>query len=756
MRSKMASPFTLCAVALGLSFQAPSAQVWSEEGTWAFAPGPDSFSSTALLDLRSLNEKVAGESGFVKVSPEGDFLTGNGKPLRVWAVNTGVGREKPFVKRPLGRQTEPNLDRHARFLAKRGVNMVRYHGQISPDPENPQAKLTDVNEKEVDWAWRLVASMKKEGIYVCLSPYWGVPFKVRPEWGVTGGAHENALALLFFEPKMKAAYKEWMRKLLTRPNPYTGIPLAKDPALAIIQIQNEDSLFFWTLNSLKGEAKAMLGRQFGDWLKKKHGSLAAAAKNWDNNVQPGDALSQGVVDIVNLWELTQDREGGFARRLNEQTQFLAELQHGFNKEMVDFFRKDLGCGQIVNANNWKTASTVRLMDVERWTYTAGEVDAVNHYMDGIHMGPNQGWAIVPGDKFTSPSVLDRPALLPINLKQTKGRPMMVTESSWVMPHAYAAEGPFLISAYQGLTGVDAFFWFATGDDEWTPPQSANGYMPSQSKWVHGTPEMLGGFPAAALMHRMGMVKRGSPILDERRSLTDLWERRTPLLAEEASFDPNRDAGNVAPRSSVKTALSPEAFLAGPVTVTLGGDPAETKAASLSTLINKGEGSIRSVTGELEIASSLRAATINTPMAQGVAAFFGRRASHRLADVTFSSQNEYGAALAVSMDGQPLKSSKKVLVQFTTRSRPAGWRERNAEFTPEGGSPTRGMEVVSFGQAPWRVQEAKLTVMIANPGLKKATELSPNGDGVRPVTLEAQTGGVRFTFPSKTLYVVLEG
>jgi len=61
-----------------------------------------------------------------------------------------------------------------------------------------------------------------------------------------GFGTDDAHALLFFDPRMKAAYKGWLRELLTTPNPHTGIPLAKDPALAIIQIQNEDSTLFWT------------------------------------------------------------------------------------------------------------------------------------------------------------------------------------------------------------------------------------------------------------------------------------------------------------------------------------------------------------------------------------------------------------------------------------------------------------------------------------------------------------------------------
>ena len=112
-----------------------------EPGTWAFQPARDEFRPDALLDLRSLNEKQAGESGFVKVDANGDFVLGNGKPVRFWAVNTNVGREKPFVARPLWPEAEPDLAHHARFLAKRGVNMVRLHAHLNPEPNGQTDRL---------------------------------------------------------------------------------------------------------------------------------------------------------------------------------------------------------------------------------------------------------------------------------------------------------------------------------------------------------------------------------------------------------------------------------------------------------------------------------------------------------------------------------------------------------------------------------------------------------------------------------------
>src|SRR5688500_7608609 len=66
----------------------PPEHLSSSTDSWAFEPTKDAFSSTALLDLRPLNEKTAGESGYITRSPDGaDFATGNKKPIRFWGVS---------------------------------------------------------------------------------------------------------------------------------------------------------------------------------------------------------------------------------------------------------------------------------------------------------------------------------------------------------------------------------------------------------------------------------------------------------------------------------------------------------------------------------------------------------------------------------------------------------------------------------------------------------------------------------------------
>ncbi|MFN3493780.1 MAG: hypothetical protein ACK40L_04660, partial [Hydrogenophaga sp.] len=500
----------LLALAIGLVSSALAQAPPGAASTWAFTPEPDRFDPAALLDLRPLNEQRAGQHGFVRVGADGSFRRGDGQPIRFWAINTAVGTRAPQAAGPLWPKTEFDLVRHARFLAKRGVNMVRLHRQISPDLHtHPDAAFGDINEAERDSIWRTVAAMREQGIYTTLSPYWAVPMRFSERWGLPGGANQQALGLLFFDETLQAAYRQWLKQLLTEKNPYTGLPLAEDPSLAVLQLQNEDSLLFWTVDAIQGPQRAALERRFAQFSASRYGSAAAAMRAWGGAGLQGDAPAEGRLALAEMWRLTQWPPARSERqRLADQTEFYVRTMHDFNRRTVAYLRQELGVKALINAGNWKTASEERLGDAERWSYSPGEVDAVNHYFGGVHQGKEAGWAIVAGDRYTRVSGLRNPQALPFNLRQRQGRPMMVTEGGWVAPNPYGAEGPFLVAAYTALTGVAAFHWFSMDFEGFAPPRSANGYLPSLAKWSFATPEILGSFPAAALAYRRGDIRTG--------------------------------------------------------------------------------------------------------------------------------------------------------------------------------------------------------------------------------------------------------
>jgi hypothetical protein len=688
--------------------------------------------------------KWQGESGFVRRSADGnDFVLGNGQPARFWSILS-------FHKN----EANPEWSHHARWLSKRGVNLVRLFGDLFGD-EN--SKLTDIRIRERDNVWRSVAAFKKEGIYTSYMPYWShvVSSKHLKSWGIEGDADQSPSGLLFFDKTLQSGYKSWLKQMFDTVNPHTGLRLADDPSLAIIELQNEDSLLFWTAQGIKGQQLRNLEKLYGDFLIKKYGSLDKANATWlaagaaDLGFQEGgkDDFAQGRAGLYITWFLTQPQTGYKAVRLADQLQFLGETMHLFNAEMVRYLRNDLGCKQLINAGNWKTADPVLLNDVERWSYSVGDVISVNRYYNGIHKGPRAGWSWDVGDTFTNESATLDPRALPLNMKQVVGHPNVVSESGWIAPSKYQTEGPFLTAAYASLTGVDTVIPQSIGTSEWQ--NSADG------KWHQGTPQSLGQFPAAALMFRNGYIKKGAPVVHEERTMADLWNRREPLIAEDKSFDPNRDVGSGAARSTLKSDVNPLAFLVGPVQVKYGGDPAKSTVANLKPFINEAAKTIRSNTGEITLNYGSGLCTVNTPRAQGATGFMQKFPSIKLTDVTLRSSNEYATLNVVSMDKLPIGQSRKLLVQVGTIVRPTGWQDKDATFEDDSKKPVQGKQIVAVGGTPFQIANVDATVAVTNPLLKTATLLDINGVavGIAPAT----RAGANFTvkLPPNAMYVVLQ-
>ena len=708
-----------------------------QSGSWPFVyPGDDRPGS--MLDLRYLNEKTAGESGYVRVSADGrGFLKGDGKPIRFWPVNAYGYRLKP-----------EEMAANARFLAKMGVNMVRVHGSVSPKGKGKG--LADYDAEEVDRIQRYVAALKREGIYVTLSPYWanGGHAGAAASWGLGYADGEDLWGLLFFDDRLKEAYKGWVRHLYLDKNPYTGVPLGKDPAVAVAQVQNEDSLLFWTFQGMKPAAKAMLAKRFDAWLAGRHGSVAEAKARWGG--AGGDA------PLLDTWVLTQPQTGGMKARADDQMAFLIDRQRGFYAEMDAFYKRELGYKGLTNASNWITADPVRQNDAERYTYGPTDVMAVNRYYNGgVHKGPNEGWRIDEGDFFTEESVLTNPRNLPVNVKQTVGHPTFVTESGWIAPLAYQAEGPLLCAAYQSLTGVAGLYWFQLGAKDYAPnpvfdfvtfPDGAH----PLSKWEASVPQTLGQFPAAALLYRMGYVRQGAPVVHEERTRRQLDERAIPLIAEDPSYDPNHNGGDARAGLGQAKAVSPLAFLVGPVETRYDGDPQKSAVKDLSPYL-QGD-TVRSVTGELSLDRAKGLFRLDTPRAQAVAGFLARSGgAFRLTDVTVDSTMDYATLTVVSLDGKPIATSRRLLVQVGAVVRPTGWKQEPA--TGENG--LKGYKVVSTGRMPWQVRDTRIALKVKNPTLAKATLLDPAGHPLAPIPAARSGALFSLKLPPNAMYAILE-
>ncbi len=729
--------------------------------SWAFPRRRDPFAPSPI-DLRHLNEAVAGEHGFIRLSDDGESLVrGDGQPIRFWSGSDYAWRI-PFSDGNLmvSPPEQAAVAHHARWAAKRGINMVRFHGHLPPKPQRnaPPPSRDDINEIDLHGAWYMVAAFKQEGIYSTLSPYWGSHTDNEASWelGFEGG---SLTGLVFFYEPVQQMYKQWLRRLYTEPNPYTGIPLKDDPAVAIIQLQNEDSLLFYTESQIRGKPREQLIKMFGDFLTRKYGSLEKALRRYKSyesgwDLRGEDDAERGTAGLLQMWFFTKDARDRAARwdeptrqRMNDQLEFYTELMRKFNEEMETYLRDELGCRQLINAGNWKTVDPVLCCDAERYSYTANQVIGKNAYYGSLHAGINTGWQILDQQVYTNWSALKRPYFWPMNVKQPVGHPIMIFESLWVPPNLYAAEGPLVVAGQLSLTGVDSFYWFASGGEEWGP---------SDGKWAYNTPMQMGQFPATALAFRRGYIADATEpvVYEERRpgylATEDAADRRNRGLRSESRS--GRNAGQVvrvdAGRSAgVLCRTGPRA-----VRWQCGTKP---RIAQLNQLIDKNRQLLTSITGEIRTDYGKGIYTVNAAKCQAAAGFLARQPDITLQDVTIRMRNAYGSVVVVPLDDRPLSESHQVLIQVGTVARPAGWIARGRKVEA-GGTSYDGFQILRKGDEPVLVENTDAEVEIHNALLQRAQALDANGvptDG--DVPLSRRDGRVLIRLPKNSLYTVVD-
>jgi hypothetical protein len=268
------------------------------------------------------------------------------------------------------------------------------------------------------------------------------------------------------------------------------------------------------------------------------------------------------------------------------------------------------------------------------------------------------------------------------------------------------------------------------------------------------------FPAYSIAFRNGLIKQADrPAVYEERAMTDLYQRKVPIISEGGKFDPNRDAGSFAPQSSIKQEVDRLAFLVGPVLVKFGGDPAKSKVEDLSKYIDRAAGTVKSLTGQIEMDGKRGVCTVKADAFAGVCGFLKEAGgSFDLGVVTIKSDNNYATIGVVAMDGQPLAASKKVLVQVGTTAKLTGYATKPAEFPAEGGGKGKtiqGEQIVDNGKPPWAIANTRATFTLRNPALTKATLLDPNGYAIGDVSVTKAAGVLTLDLPKNAMYVILQ-
>ncbi|MFO7180650.1 MAG: hypothetical protein DIU78_018260, partial [Pseudomonadota bacterium] len=492
-----------------LDVSSPSVVADASEDFFPFSPPADPFSPSPL-DLRSMNEASAGLGGVIV--PEGDALVqaNTKQPVRFWGVN---GTAELFAL------PDEELRHLARRLAKFGVNLLRFHGPLWREDD-----FARVDPEELAGLHRLAAALKANGIYLALSIYFPLWRELRPEDGFAGYHGDRApLGLAFFDERLQRIQRGWWDAILTSENPHTGLPLARDPALAFVEIVNEDSLLFWTFKpyeTIPAEQMAVLERKFGAFAAQRYGDLERALARYGSRVR-GDHLDQGRLGFVGLWEALNRPSA----RGRDTIEFLARTMREYFVRQRDHLRST-GYAATIVCSNWVTADARVLGPLDKWANLVCDAMDRHGYYQGPHLGPRASYTIEAGDRYRDasalrfdPESLDRVEpryALPIQDVRYNDKPSLISEIGWPAPNRFRAEMPLIASSYAALQGTDALVFFALIEP---------GRQRTITKFGIDDPAILGQFPAAALLYRRGDVSPAPPVATFGLALPDLFALR---------------------------------------------------------------------------------------------------------------------------------------------------------------------------------------------------------------------------------------
>ncbi|HSW00308.1 MAG TPA: hypothetical protein VLI39_09065 [Sedimentisphaerales bacterium] len=719
----------------------------ADTSSW-YAFEPRNTAERGEIGMQDWIEKPAGRHG--RVVSRRDVLLYDGQPIKFWGLNLCYGACAP----------EASLaDKRAAFYPKYGINSVRLHkyadGTGWAGIQSPQS-CVQYDPAGLDRMDYQVAKFKEAGIYVLLSAHFGT-LKLGPadrqyvpyleEFGSFEGNKDRIAAphsAIPYSRELQDVQIRQMVNLLQHANPYTGLTYAQDPAVAFIEIINEQSILFYTSTApLKASPtlRNNVAGRFCDWLGTRYGNHESLVAAWgakafdgfegDGFPAVGEHLDKrNILPIGNPWYWDPDQLNGsqaFRRqRLLDTMRFLYELQCGFYDRYVKAVREAGYEGEILGSN-WQAGRALSHFYNLHSDWRVGTIDRHNYFGGG---------SAKPGEKFANASMLRAAGsgTLSVGLQQTSDRPFMLSEWIHVFPNEWGVEGPAILGAYGlGLQGWDVSYLFQNRD--------SGGFSDriGRDTWDATAPQILGIFPAVARQVLRGDVRESD--------LFATLNVHVPSLAQGKLNFYDRTIQQYDVKSFDTDKVPARALAVARCAVEFTDQYCDTPAFDLSPF--EKDGFLTSSTGQLRWNESPDAKlggyfTIDTPGTKAVVGFAEAREC-RLGDVTISPQCPFAAIYITAQErDKSIATSRKLLITAITRACNTGM-----EFTDAGD------ELLNRGKAPILMEPVKATITIDRPGATKLRLL--DHDGLRTEsTLPLQDGVVVIdTARDKTPYYLLE-
>ena len=251
-----------------------------------------------ITNMSGLLDRPAGGQGFVAAN-DGHLFVGEQR-FRIFGVNLAFGASFP---------THADAEKVAARMAKFGINCVRFHhmdNQAAPGGIW-SADMMTLDPGQLDKLDYFIAQLKKNGIYADLNLHVSRNYPGMPKWVGMPGYFKGVDN---FYPPMIAMQRDYARQLLTHVNAYTKTAYVSEPAVAIIEINNENGLIGeWSggsLDAMSDVYRTELQTQWNRWLQTKYPAEEALEAAWNASREPlGAEMLKDDNATGSAWSLEQ-------------------------------------------------------------------------------------------------------------------------------------------------------------------------------------------------------------------------------------------------------------------------------------------------------------------------------------------------------------------------------------------------------------------------------------------------------------------
>lgn len=277
---------------------------------------PDNI--TNVLTWDSVNVRPAGSDGFVYA--DGDRFATKMGDIRI--LGTGFCFSASFC-------SHEKADRVADSLARFGIGCLRLHHMDRRDiwGKNLAKGTTEIDPERLEKLDYLISRLEAKGIYVNINLHVSRRFR-----DIDGFPNADALPFCDkgvdnFDRKMIELQKKYAKDLLTHVNPYTGKAYVDDPGVAIVEINNENSVvasWAWgDLDKLPEPYATELRDLWNKWLQNKYKTTEALRDGWgfreypygENLLKDASLWEDFQFNAENGWKLDSDPETGCSYRI---------------------------------------------------------------------------------------------------------------------------------------------------------------------------------------------------------------------------------------------------------------------------------------------------------------------------------------------------------------------------------------------------------------------------------------------------------